>query len=83
MTDPDFLFLKPFDAAALHISDGDSAPSSAREESQAMIQRLKGHPRGQSYGLGYGWLRFDRAKMCGPDSPAAKVGAIVTSEART
>lgn len=64
------MFLKPFGPKELRMG-----AVLGGETSQSVVRRLQGHPRGESYGLGYGWLRFDLDKICGKGSPCTMVSA--------
>lgn len=87
-TDPDFLFLKPFGPRELGLLDDDdntttttiSPPPAAPSSSSSSVsgrallrQGLLGKPVAHAYGLGYGWLKFNRTAICGAGSPCLDV----------
>ena len=76
LIDPDFIFLRPLTA---DVSNASAILASAPVDAAAAAARFRrvrrGQPVGQFYGLGDGWLKFDREKICGPGSPCANVTA--------
>lgn len=76
LIDPDFIFLRPMTADVSNSSAIlASAPVDARRAARSFRRVARGRPVGQFYGLGDGWLKFDREKICGPQSPCANVTA--------
>jgi len=73
--DPDFLFLKPFGPRELGLLPDNEPDGSlpAAASGRAALRRLLGKPVAQAYGLGYGWLRFNRTAICGTGSPCLAV----------
>ena len=76
LIDPDFIFLRPLTA---DVSNASAILASAPVDAAAAAARFRrvrrGQPAGQFYGLGDGWLKFDRETICGPESPCANVTA--------
>jgi len=73
--DPDFLFLKPFGAAALGLDPNPNPQTQGLGLAPAreVVRGMRGHPVGQRYGLGDNWIYFNLTKICGPDSPVHQV----------
>lgn len=54
--------------------DGSHNTPAALQSSRALLhQGLLHQPVAQAYGLGYGWLKFNRTAICGADSPCVHV----------
>lgn len=68
--DPDFLFMKPFGPKQLGLV---LPPPDTDLDSRKVIRQMQGRPVAHYYTLGHAWLKFNRTKICGPDSPCLKV----------
>ena len=53
--------------------DEDATATAPPPSGRAVLQRLRGKPVAQAYGLGYGWLKFNRTDICGTGSPCLDV----------
>lgn len=77
IADPDFLFLKTFGPRELGLLTDDDVntdtTATGPPSGRAVLQRLLGKPVAQAYGLGYGWLKFNRTEICGAGSPCLDV----------
>ena len=76
LIDPDFVFLRPLTAKVK--GNSNNIVSKPVERKDIFEYVSKGHPVAQQYGLGAPWVydsnpEFNRKKICGPESPCAKV----------
>jgi hypothetical protein len=72
--DPDFVFNRPLEYKIDQLLEKDvilPAPTEAAGDWKHDV--LPGRPVGQLYGLGNGWLEYDRETICGKGSPCTRV----------
>merc|ERR1712195_45172 len=72
--DPDFVFNRPLKYKINELDEKDVIlPSYTRDAGDWKHDVEPGRPVAQLYGLGTGWLRYDRETICGKGSPCTRV----------
>eukprot|EP00638_Chattonella_subsalsa_P007208 CAMPEP_0117775968 /NCGR_PEP_ID=MMETSP0947-20121206/27471_1 /TAXON_ID=44440 /ORGANISM="Chattonella subsalsa, Strain CCMP2191" /LENGTH=194 /DNA_ID=CAMNT_0005602811 /DNA_START=260 /DNA_END=844 /DNA_ORIENTATION=+ len=70
LCDPDMIFMRPLSPFLNHSEILVSGPVKL-DQVGTMVE--EGKPVGQTYGFGGAWTKLDTAKICGKDSPCARV----------